>query len=459
MSRIPIRFRLTFAFAGSMAIVLILVGAFVYARVADDLSSSIDDALRTRADDLARQIQNTEPDEFGLAGERSEGAEDILSEIVRPDGRVVASSDAFGGTSVLSPSQLEAGSQGVVYFEPHPVRGIENDARLLARPVSTEEGDFVIVVGASTGDRAETLAGLVATFAIGGPLALILASALGYFVAGAAMRPVEAMRARASRITLDRAEERLPVPPADDEIGRLAGTLNEMLARIEQSLARQRAFVADAGHELRTPLAILRGELELGLRHSDDPAATAAAIASAIEEADALQQLADGLLELARSDAAKLRLQRAETPVAELLERTRTRFAARAEGEGRTIEVDAPGDLVWSLDPDRIGAAIGNLVENSLRHGGGPIRLAAARDGDELRLEVRDDGPGFPPDFVPKAFERFTRAESGRTTPGTGLGLAIVAAIAEAHGGGAEIVPSVAHGAAVAVRIPRPPLA
>lgn len=459
MSRIPIRFRLTFAFAGSMAIVLILVGAFVYARVADDLSSSIDDALRTRADDLARQIQNTEPDEFGLAGERSEGAEDILSEIVRPDGRVVASSDAFGGTSVLSPSQLEAGSQGVVYFEPHPVRGIENDARLLARPVSTEEGDFVIVVGASTGDRAETLAGLVATFAIGGPLALILASALGYFVAGAAMRPVEAMRARASRITLDRAEDRLPVPPADDEIGRLAGTLNEMLARIEQSLARQRAFVADAGHELRTPLAILRGELELGLRHSDDPAATAAAIASAIEEADALQQLADGLLELARSDAGKLRLQRAETPVAELLERTRTRFAARAEGEGRTIEVDAPGDLVWSLDPDRIGAAIGNLVENSLRHGGGPIRLAAARDGDELRLEVRDDGPGFPPDFVPKAFERFTRAESGRTTPGTGLGLAIVAAIAEAHGGEAEIVPSVAHGAAVAVRIPRPPLA
>lgn len=459
MSRIPIRFRLTFAFAGSMAIVLILVGAFVYARVADDLSSSIDDALRTRADDLARQIQNTEPDEFGLAGERSEGAEDILSEIVRPDGRVVASSDAFGGTSVLSPSQLEAGSQGVVYFEPHPVRGIENDARLLARPVSTEEGDFVIVVGASTGDRAETLAGLVATFAIGGPLALILASALGYFVAGAAMRPVEAMRARASRITLDRAEDRLPVPPADDEIGRLAGTLNEMLARIEQSLARQRAFVADAGHELRTPLAILRGELELGLRHSDDPAATAAAIASAIEEADALQQLADGLLELARSDAGKLRLQRAETPVAELLERTRTRFAARAEGEGRTIEVDAPGDLVWSLDPDRIGAAIGNLVENSLRHGGGPIRLAAARDGDELRLEVRDDGPGFPPDFVPKAFERFTRAESGRTTPGTGLGLAIVAAIAEAHGGGAEIIPSGGRGAAVAVRIPRPPLA
>src|SRR5690606_32347744 len=131
-------------------------------------------------------------------------------------------SDAFGGTSVLSPGELRTALQGPVYFDPRPVPGIENDARLLARPVETEEGRYVIVAGSSTGDRAETLSGLATTFAIGGPLALILASALGYFVAGAAMRPVEEMRARASRITLDRAEERLPVPPADDEIGRLA---------------------------------------------------------------------------------------------------------------------------------------------------------------------------------------------------------------------------------------------
>jgi signal transduction histidine kinase len=449
---------MTIAFAGSMAIVLVLVGAFVYARVADDLSSSIDDALRTRADDLARQVQSTPPGEVGLAGERSEGAEDILSEVVRPDGRVVASSDAFGGSSVLSSSQLRAALQDLVYFDPHPVPGIENDARLLARPVSTEEGRFVVVVGASTGDRAETLSGLATTFAIGGPLALILASALGYFVAGAAMRPIEAMRARASRITLDRAEERLPVPAADDEIGRLAGTLNEMLARIEDSLTRQRAFVADAGHELRTPLAILRGELELGLRHGDDRTATAAALASAIEEADNLQRLADGLLELARSDAGKLKLRRVDTPVAGLLEDARSRFVTRAESEGRVIEVSAPDGLVWRLDPDRVGSMIGNLIENALRHGEGAIRLTAARAGDVLRLEVHDDGPGFAPDFAPKAFERFTRADSGRTTPGTGLGLAIVAAIAEAHGGRAEIASSgSAGGAVVAVTIPRGP--
>lgn len=444
-----------------MAVVLLLVGTFVYTRVAHDLSSSIDDSLRTRADDLARQAENTDPNEIGLAGERSEGAEDILSEVVRPDGRVVASSDAFGGTSVLSRGELRAALQGPVYFDPRPVPGIENDARLLARPVDTEEGRYVIVAGSSTGDRAETLSGLATTFAIGGPLALILASALGYFVAGAAMRPVEQMRARASRITLDRAEERLPVPPADDEIGRLAGTLNEMLARIEQSLARQRAFVADAGHELRTPLAVLRGELELGLRKADDPAATTAALESAIEEADGLRQLADGLLELARSDAGKLRLRRVDTPVARLLDRARLRFAARAEADGREIVVVAPENLIWSLDPDRIRATIGNLIENALRHGEGTIRLTAERDGEDLRLAVRDDGAGFPRDFAPKAFERFTRAESGRTSPGTGLGLAIVAAIAEGHGGRAEILspPPSGRGAAVAVTLPPGPTA
>ena len=441
-----------------MAIVLVLVGAFVYARVADDLANSIDDALRTRADDLARQVQNTDAEDVGLAGERAEGAEDILSEVVRTDGHVVASSDAFGGDSVLSSTELQEASRGLVFFDPRPVAGIEEDARLLARPVSTDEGQFVIVVGASTGDRAETLSGLAATFAIGGPLALVLASALGYFVAALGMRPVEAMRARASRITLERADERLPVPAADDEIRRLAMTLNEMLARIEQSLERQRGFVADAGHELRTPLAILRGELELGLRHNDDPETAAAAFASSIEEADSLQKLADNLLELARSDAGKLKLELTKTAVADLLERCRSRFVARAEAEGRSIEFRAASDLEWILDAERVRSMVGNLIENSLNYGAGAIRLSAEEVEGELWIEVSDEGSGFPLDFAPTAFDRFTRAESGRTTPGTGLGLAIVAAIAEAHGGTAEIGSSDA-GAVVTISLPQPPRA
>ena len=153
LSRLPIRLRLTAAFAFAMAAVLVLVGIFVYLRVASDLSSSLDDGLRTRVDDIARQLQSAGPDDVGLGGARAEGGEDILSEVLRPDGTLVASSEALHPASVLSSAQLAAARDSTVFFDAGAVPGIENDARLLARPVQTEDGSFVVLAGASTGDR------------------------------------------------------------------------------------------------------------------------------------------------------------------------------------------------------------------------------------------------------------------------------------------------------------------
>ena len=437
-----------------MAIVLILVGAFVYLRVAEELSSTIDDSLRTRVDELAHQLQGAAPSEIRLSGPEAEGAEDILTEVVRSDGMVVASSEAVQGSEpVLSPSELAQAREGLTFFSARAVPGVEGEARLLARPVETAEGKVIAVTGASTGDRAETLSSLAATFAVGGSLALLVASALGYGLAALAMRPVEAMRTRAGRITLERTGERLPLPKTDDEIGRLGATLNQMLARIENSIERQRSFVADASHELRTPLAILRGELELGLRQERSREEARAAMRSAIEEADRLQRLADDLLTLARADAAQLPLELKEVAVAELLERTRRRFAGRAAEEGRSITIDAEAALRWPLDSARIEAAVGNLVENALRHGAGAVGLSAERQGRELAITVVDEGPGFPPNFAAQAFERFARAESSRTSSGAGLGLAIVRANAQAHGGRVSIEERV-DGAAVVLHLP-----
>lgn len=450
----PIRLRLTIAFAFAMAVVLGLAGTFVYVRVADDLSSSIDDALRTRVDDLARQLQAAGPDDIGLGDAREEGAEDILSEVLRPDRTVVTSSEALRSASVLSPEQFALARRQLVYFDAGRVPGIEGDARLLARPVQTENGPFVVVTGASTGDRAETLAGLVATFAIGGPIALLIASALGYGLATLALRPVEAMSAGAARITLERSGDRLPLSAADDEIGRLGRTLNEMLARIEASIEREREFVADAGHELRTPIAILRSELELGLRPDRDREEAREAMRSAIEEADRLQRLAEDLLALARSDEVRLSIETRLVAIAELLARTRARFAGRAEAAQRAIEVESDATLSWVLDVTRIESALGNLVENGLRHGAGTILLSAYREDGELVIAVSDEGPGFPPGFCDQAFARFARAEAGRTSPGTGLGLAIVKAVVEAHGGTVAAGAAPGGGAIVTVRIP-----
>ena len=447
--------RLTAAFALATSLVLVLVGLFVYLRVADDLSSSIDDGLRTRADDVASQLQSAGPDDVGIGGPREEGGEDILSEVVRPDGTVVASSEALARASVLDRADLAAAGDGAIFVDAGSVAGIEGEARLFARPVTTEDGSFVIVTGASTGDRAETLSSLVTSFVVGGLIALLLASAIGYGLATLAFRPVEEMRRRAGRITLASSGERLPIPSSEDEIARLGRTLNEMLARIETSIERERAFVADAGHELRTPLAILRGELELGMRPDRDEAEARAAMASAIDEADRLQRLADDLLALARSDSTQLPLELADVGVAALLERIRARFARRVEESGRELTVSGDPGLRWRLDARRIEIAIGNLIENALRHGGGAIEVQAGQAGQELEIIVSDQGEGFVPEFAERAFDRFTRAESGRTTSGSGLGLAIVRAIAQAHGGTAEAGAGPGgKGAAVTMRLP-----
>jgi signal transduction histidine kinase len=247
------------------------------------------------------------------------------------------------------------------------------------------------------------------------------------------------MRARAAAISTDDLDQRLPLSRSRDELQRLGRTLNQMLARLESGLARERAFVADASHELRTPLAMLRTELELIARDRPAGASLDSAVASAIAETDRLTRLTEDLLVLARADRHSLPLRPEDIVVRDLLADMAATYAA---ADGRKVayaDPDAP-DLSVCADRVRIEQALTNLVDNALRHGGGPVRLdAVARDG-LIELHVTDEGDGFPPGFLATAFERFTRGDPGRTEQGTGLGLAIVAVIAESHGGAAHAV-------------------
>ena len=287
-------------------------------------------------------------------------------------------------------------------------------------------------------DRDDVLAGLITTFAVGSPVAVLVASALGYVLAGVALRPVEAMRARAAEVSLAPGDERLPLPAARDEIRRLGETLNGMLDRLSRAFERERRFVADASHELRTPVAVIKTELEGALRAGDHAPEVRAALVAAVEECDHLAQLADDLLVIARSSEGRLPVRAEPIPVEELLDGVRTRFADRARERGRAIRVATQVERV-TADPLRLRQALGNLVDNALRHGAGEITLAARAGDGGVVLEVSDEGPGFAPDIAGRAFERFTRGDAARTRGGTGLGLAIVRAIAEAHGGTASI--------------------
>jgi signal transduction histidine kinase len=209
-----------------------------------------------------------------------------------------------------------------------------------------------------------------------------------------------------------------------------------MLARLEVAFKRERAFVSDASHELRTPLAILRTELELALRGEHTRAELEAALRSAAEETERLTRLADDLLVIARSDQGRLPMRPEELQAGELLERVAGRFQTRARAEGRPLEAqEAPG-VALRADPARLEQALANMVDNALTHGQGTVSLNAEQANGTVELHVRDEGAGFPEQFLPQAFERFTRA--ARTPTGSGLGLAIAQAIAHAHGGSAH---------------------
>ncbi|MGH2985932.1 MAG: sensor histidine kinase, partial [Solirubrobacterales bacterium] len=334
------------------------------------------------------------------------------------------------------------------------VPGLDGEARVLARPASSRDGELVVVAGASTGDRGEALSGIASAFLIGAPLALALAGALGYLLATRALAPVESLRRRAAAVTLERSGERLPLPEAEDELRRLAETLNAMLDRIEASLERERVFVADASHELRTPLAILRAELDLAGRPERTLDELRAALGSAAEEVDRLSRLAEDLLVIARADQGRLPIKREPVELAELLQRMRARFGPRSGAAGREISVEAPPGLRAELDGIRVEQALGNLIDNALRHGSGTIGLAAGQQDGFVWLEVTDHGPGFVDGFEEEAFERFTRADQGRTGGGAGLGLAIVRAIAYAHGGRVSVAGSGAPATTLRLELP-----
>ena len=445
MSRIPIRLRLMLVFTAAMAVVLTAMGIFVYSLVASDLSDALDRELRSRAQDLSALVERNGSLETTASPFVEQG--EAFAELVGTDGRVLDSTPTIGSSKLLDESELERATRGPTFVNRPSVPGLDEPARMLAFPV--ERG--VLVVGATRENRAETLSSLRHAFLIGGSVALLLSGLGGYLLAGAALRPIEAMRRRATEISATSLDERLPVPPANDEVARLGETLNEMLARLEDGLERERRFVTDASHELRTPLAMLRTELELALRRARTPEELEQSIRSAAAETDRLARIAEDLLLLARAEEGRLPLRAEPTDLVDVLESVRTRFDARAQLEGRPLRVDADGSPVASVDRLRLEQALGNLVDNAFRHGEGAVTISAAARGSSAELHVLDEGPGFPDGFVEKAFEPFSRAVP--TGDGSGLGLAIVATIVRAHEGEVAVGTGPRGGADVSIRL------
>jgi two-component system, OmpR family, sensor kinase len=456
VARLPVRVRVTLAFTAAMAVLLAASGAFLYIRLDHTLDDTVDQGLRGRADDLSALIGRSNS---GLSdANRSPLTEqgESIAQVLDARGRIVDSVPGLQQTKLLTSAQVRRARTGTIVFDTDqkPVPDIDS-LRVLATPLDAQGRSLILVVGASLEGNEEVQHEFGALLAIGGPILLLIAALAGYAAAAAALRPVELMRRRAQEIRATRPGRRLPVPPADDEVSRLGKTLNEMLERLEEAFARERAFVADASHELRTPLAILKGELELAMRDAKDVAEFRRSVGSATEEVDRLVQLAEDLLVVARIEQGRLPVRLEEVRLDVLLDSVAQRFGPRAAEQGIELRVVPAGTDTITADHLRLEQALGNLIDNALRYGAGPVEVSAELHAGSVELHVRDGGAGFRDDFLASAFDRFSRADGARTRGGAGLGLSIVQTIAEAHDGEAHARNRAAGGADVWLALPR----
>ncbi len=445
-----VRFRVTAVATVAVAGVLGVTAVVSVTAQRQALTENLDDRITVSADELTVVLEGgTIPTSLTIRV-----GDEGFAQLISPDGEVVAASERVANAPAVVSGPTPDSPQ-IRTVSGLPIgEDSKDDFRLLTRPVDVDGQTLALVAAASLDEVDESVRVLTLTLVVVLPIVLILFAALIWFVVARALRPVEAIRAEVVQIGGDELERRVPVPESDDEIGRLATTMNEMLERIETAHERQRRFVADASHELRSPLTSIRSELEVDLTHpaSADPLATHRSV---LEETGRLQRLVDDLLYLARSDAGVIPTGRDSVDLDEIVLHEATR--ARS-GSGPAIDVTDVSGAQVSGDTDQLRRAVRNLLDNARRHATSAVTVSLHENADTVVLCISDDGEGVPPDQAQRIFERFTRADTARDRDhgGTGLGLAITSDIVGRHGGSVELDDTPGPGATFVVRLPVP---
>lgn len=427
----------------------LLIGAAVLVGVLRrSLENSVKTSVGLRANDVAGLLDSGASPE-DLAVEAKPDDDISLVQVLDASGQVVVSSSNVIGQPAVA--RLSNGGT-------RRVRGISisPEDRYLVVAASTAPGrdpTLTVLAARSLEPLEETITRVTQALGVGLPSLLLLVALTTWTVVGRALRPVGAIGAEVRSITESGLDRRVPEPSTDDEIGRLARTMNAMLSRLQGARDRQREFVSDASHELRSPIASIRHQLEVALAHPD--ATDLPNLARDLLDEDLrMQQVVEDLLLLARTDEGAVTLVREQVDLDDLaLDQAR-----RVRGTHGPVQVDTSDvhAVRVSGDPNQLARAVRNLVDNAVRHASSQIAIGVVVDGDSALLTVDDDGPGVPSDDRARVFERFTRLDHARARPtgGSGLGLAIVARVTEAHGGTVRCSEGPGGGARFELRLP-----
>ncbi len=423
-----IRARTTLAASVVVAAALVVGALLVVVVLRRSLISNVDSAARTRAQDVAALArQGNLPRALAVPGE-----EEALVQVVDRSGRVVSSSANLEGQERIATFQPSGTKPESRTLGGLPV-GDNAEFRVVALNATTGSGRVTIYVAASLEQAEASVNTVRGILLLGLPALLVLVGATSWVIVGRALRPVESIRAKVADISAHDLSRRVPQPAVDDEIGRLARTMNAMLDRLQTFSERQRRFVADASHELQSPLASSRSELEIATAHPDDTDWMATA-ADLLDDNLRMERLVRDLLFLARTDAPSAVVVRGPVDLDDVIRQEVQRARPRAR-----VPIDASRVSAAEVrgNADQLGRVIRNLLENAGRHARSQVAVELERGDGVARVVVADDGPGIAEPDRERVFERFTRLDSSRSrdTGGAGLGLAIAREIVEAHSG------------------------
>jgi signal transduction histidine kinase len=437
--RLSVRWRITLVAAGCFAVALGIASFALVRTVRDNIVDGIRKTDREQLAELASQFEEGVPGQVDLPRAPPRGYP------------IFEAVDALGRHYYILPDGTAVPKTRATLAEIQYQRDLARQARDLQtrQIVKTAQGQVTLVSQRSLDEVDETITSITDVLLVGVPGLVVLVGAFSWFLAGRALRPVEAIRAEAAAITHTTIHRRVPVPPSGDEVARLASTMNEMLDRLEDAATRQRRFVSDASHELRSPVTSIRAQLEVALRRPDrdDWPVVAERV---LAEDERLEQAVAELVDLARLDEDPNAPDLAEVDLDEIV------FEECAREHRVAIDTSGVSGGRVRGRRDALARAVRNLVDNACRHAASAVAVGVQTRGDTVELVVEDDGPGIAPADRERIFERFTRLDEGRARDagGMGLGLAVVKAAVERHGGTVTIEDAEPHGARFVVRMP-----